>query len=69
MESVVTIRKWGNSLGLVLSKKLVEEKNIHANDKVIVDVKKAVPINELFGTLKTRRSTQAIKDELRKGWN
>ncbi len=31
-------------------------------------VKKVIPIKELFGTFKAKRSAQSLKDELRKGW-
>jgi len=31
--------------------------------------KKDVPIKNLFGTFKTKKSTQKIKDELKADWN
>ncbi|MEW6295561.1 MAG: hypothetical protein AB1467_04680 [Candidatus Diapherotrites archaeon] len=69
VEIVVTVRRWGNSIGLTLPANAVEKEKIHPNDKVVLVVKKAVPIKALFGTLKTKKDTQKIKDELREGWN
>jgi len=31
-------------------------------------IKKIKPISELFGTLKTKKTAQQLKDEMRKGW-
>lgn len=67
-EAITTARKWGNSVGVTLPAEVIREEHIKPNDKVMVKVKKVVPIKELFGTLKTKRSTQSLKDELRTGW-
>lgn len=62
-------KKWGNSLGVILPKDVVDEENIKENQKitllVIKDSKKT--LNETFGLLKgkLKKSTQLIKDELR----
>ena len=68
-EVMVTARKWGNSIGVTLPSEMVEDEKIKPNDKVIVSVRKVVPIKNLFGTLKTKKTAQQIKDELRKGWD
>lgn len=69
VEVIVTARKWGNSIGATFPAEAVEKEKIKPNDKLIVDVRKVVPIKELFGLAKFKRSTQEIKDELRKGWD
>jgi len=66
---VVTARKWGNSIGIAFPAETVEKEKINPNDKVVVTVQKAASIKELFGTFKTKKSTQKIKDELREGWD
>ncbi len=66
---MVTARKWGNSIGVTLPSEMVEDEKIKPNDKVILSVRKVVPIKDLFGTLKTKKTAQQIKDELRKGWD
>jgi len=68
-EAVAIARKWGNSIGITLPSEMVEEEKIKPNDKIVIKVKKVVPIKDLFGTMKTRKSGQQIKDELRKGWS
>jgi len=68
-EIVVTARKWGNSIGATFPAETVEKHKIRPNDKLVVEVRKVIPIKDLFGTFKTKKSTQKIKDELRAGWN
>ncbi len=68
-EVIVTARKWGNSIGATLPAETVKKEKIKPNDKLVLEVRKIVPIKELFGTFKTNKSTQQIKDELRAGWD
>ena len=64
------VKKWGNSYGVILPIKVVRTHHITENDVIDVKIKKKVkPINSLFGTLKLKKSTQKIKDELRAGWD
>jgi antitoxin component of MazEF toxin-antitoxin module len=67
-EVVVVARKWGNSIGITLPKEIAEKENINESDKLIVDVKRIMPIKDLFGTFKTNKSAQELKDEMRNGW-
>lgn len=68
-EAIVTARKWGNSIGSTYPDDLVKSEKIRPNDKLIITVKKVIPMKELFGTLKTSKSTQAMKDAAREGWD
>jgi len=69
LEKVVTIaRKWGNSLGVTLSKEVVEKEKIRPNDEVVITVTKVAPIKELFGTFKTNKTTEEMRKESKKGW-
>ena len=64
------VKKWGNSYGVILPINVVRNHHITENDVIDVKIKKKVkPINSLFGTLKLKKSTQKIKDELRAGWD
>ena len=47
----------------------VEKQKIRPNDKLVAEVRKVKPIKDLFGTFKTKKSTQKIKDELKAGWD
>ena len=63
------VKKWGNSVGIILPAEVVKEKNIHVNDVIEIKIEgKIRPISELFGICKLDKPTQEIKDELRKGW-
>ena len=64
------VKRWGNSLGIIIPSHIAEAGKIKENDdiKVIVipDSKKA--LKETFGMLKRKlaKSSQQMKDELRK---
>jgi len=55
------VRKWGNSLGVVIP-------GLKENDEVEIVIRKAVDIRQLFGKYKFR-DLQSVKDELREGWH
>lgn len=62
-------KKWGNSIGIVLPKSLVEEANIKPNETIVIEIKKVHKAKEFFGLLSNwNKSEQEIKDELKKGW-
>lgn len=66
----VKVRKWGNSLGVVIPKETVKEKNVKAGDEVYAEIRKPSDIKKIFGSLKEwKRDTQEIKDEARQGWD
>ncbi len=61
-------RKWGNSLGIVIPKKIIDQEHLSENQKVIIEIKRVANIKRLFGSLKFPKTTQQLKDEMRKGW-
>jgi len=63
-----TIKRWGNSYGVVIPKDVVQKEGLRENDEVEVIVKKAVDIQSLFGKYKFY-DVQKVKDELREGWS
>lgn len=67
-QTTAVVKKWGKVVGVELSKEVLQKEKIKPNDTVVISVKKADPIMALFGTWKTKKSTQQIRDELRKGW-
>jgi antitoxin component of MazEF toxin-antitoxin module len=69
METEVIIRKWGNSLGVILPKELVEKEGLKENKKVIVHIVKKADISHLFGLLERKMSGQKFKDMVREGWD
>ncbi len=68
MATEVNVRKWGNSMGIVLPKELIEEKGIKEDDEIIIEVAKKADLSKLFGSLKRKMSGQEFKDMVRKGW-
>jgi antitoxin component of MazEF toxin-antitoxin module len=62
------MRKWGNSLGVVIPREEASKEGLHENDEVEIVITKAVDIRQLFGKYKFR-DLQSVKDELREGWH
>ncbi|MFH1916303.1 MAG: AbrB/MazE/SpoVT family DNA-binding domain-containing protein [Nanoarchaeota archaeon] len=68
MLAEVTTRKWGNSVGIVLPKELVDDQKIRPNQKLTISVMKKANFSHLFGTLPRLMTGQEAKDLARKGW-
>lgn len=70
MSFKVRTRKWGNSLGVILPKPIVEATKIKENDEVDLSIETPVLAGALFGKFPHwKKPTQQIKDEAKKGWN
>lgn len=63
-----SVKKWGNSMGIILPKNFVEEKELEENDVVVVNVVKKADIKHLAGSLKRKMSGQEFKDMVKKEW-
>ncbi len=62
------MRRWGNSLGVVIPREEASKEGLKENDEVEIVIRKAVDISQLFGKYKFR-DLQSLKDELREGWH
>ncbi len=62
------MRRWGNSLGVVIPREEASKEGLKENDEVEIVIRKAVDIRQLFGKYKFR-DLQSLKDELREGWH
>ncbi len=70
MEIQSKIRKWGNSYGILLSREVLDNENLHENDEVLVNVKsKKADLSGLFGICKFKRPTKEIIKEIKEGYN
>ena len=67
MATEVTVRKWGNSMGVILPKQLMEQEGLKENEKIFLEIVKEADLRDIFGTLKTKVSGQKFKDMARKG--
>lgn len=60
------LRKWGNSLGIVIPSEVLKDQNLKEGENVILEIKKKNTIKELFGSLKNWKiDAQKFKDEIR----
>ena len=70
MEQINTkVKKWGNSLGVILPKKVVDSEDIKEDSEILITIQsiKKTKVKDIFGTLKNWRiNTQKFKDEIRK---
>ncbi len=64
----VTVRRWGNSMGVILPKEVVEGGKLKENEKILIEVVKEADLSNLFGSLKRKMSGQEFKDMVREGW-
>ena len=64
----VVVKKWGNSVGVILPKELVERESIKENEKVLLGVVKEANLEGIFGSLKRKMPGQEFKDMVRNGW-
>ncbi len=64
-----TVKKWGNSFGLVLPKEVVKSEKLEENKKIVVNIIKIADLSDIFGLVKKRKmSGQKMKDLSRKAW-
>ncbi len=68
MASQTLLKKWGNSLAVIIPKKEIKEKNLSENDRIKIEIFKEADFSDVFGTLKTKITGQEFKDEVKKGW-
>ncbi len=63
----VKAKQWGNSIGIVIPKDVVDNMRIKPGESVLIEVeKKENPLKELFGALKFKKSTEKLLKETRK---
>ena len=65
----VEMKKWGNSMGVIIPKELIDKKNLKENDRITIEIVKKADVSDVFGNVKKRKmSGQNFKDMVRKGW-
>jgi len=69
-KSVIKLRAWGNSVGVILPKEMLKEESLSINDEVDIILKKrSNPLKDAFGKLrefkaKSGKSTDKILQEI-----
>ncbi|HLC55374.1 MAG TPA: AbrB/MazE/SpoVT family DNA-binding domain-containing protein [Candidatus Nanoarchaeia archaeon] len=64
-------KKWGNSLGITIPSDIAEQENIQPQKKITVLVigNKQKQLKKMFGTLKLKKPTQQVMDEIDEGYD
>jgi len=69
MTNIRTVaRKWGDSIAIIIPKKVVKDNKIKPLDEVVITIEKETSLKELFGMWKTKKTAQELKDESKEGW-
>ena len=69
MEINAIAKKWGDSIAVIIPKKIADAKMIKPNDEIKIYVEKNSGIKEAFGSLKNWKiDSQKAKEELRREW-
>ncbi len=61
------VKRWGNSVGVVLPKKLVAEEGLREGEEVEVTVRKVFDVRQLRGKYPFK-DLQHEKEEMKHGW-
>ena len=66
----VKVRKWGDSLAVIIPKNVAEQEKISTNDSIHIKLEKKMNFLDLFGVAKgkIKKSAQQLKNESRQGW-
>lgn len=60
------IKRWGNSLGVVIPNETVDKLSLKPNESIVIEItKKENPLKELFGAIRMKKSTEMIIKEAR----
>lgn len=64
------VKKWGDSLAIIIPKETANIEKISVSDNVHVKIEKETDLSDVFGILKgkLKKTAQQLKDESRKGW-
>jgi len=70
MEIETTVKKIGNSFGVLFPKEFVNAEKLEENKKIIINIVKIGDLSDIFGSLKNKIgiSGQKMKDLAREGW-
>ncbi|MBI4452025.1 AbrB/MazE/SpoVT family DNA-binding domain-containing protein [Candidatus Woesearchaeota archaeon] len=65
---MVTAKKWGSSIAVIIPKEIVKSQNIKEGDDIAINIFKKGDLTDVFGTLKTKLTGQRLKDLSRHDW-
>ena len=64
-------KKWGNSVGITIPSDVIKDENIGLNRKIEVLVigNRRKKLKRIFGTLKLKKPTQRVMEEIDEGYD
>lgn len=64
-------KRWGNSLGITIPSEVIKEEKIRPKEKITVLVFRdySKKLKGMFGTLKLKKPTQKVMEEIDKGYD
>jgi len=63
----VKIKRWGNSIGVVIPNEIVERLNLKPEEEIIIEIEKKNNIlKEMFGKAKFKKSSKKMVGDFRK---
>ena len=63
----VKIKRWGNSIGVVIPNEVVERLNLKPEEEIIIEIEKKNNIlKEMFGKAKFKKSSKKMVGDFRK---
>lgn len=67
---IVKLRRWGNSLGLIVPARSVRERGLREGDLVDVELTgRASTLADLSGTIQLRTDLDRLMREVKEGWD
>ena len=66
----VTLKKWGNSMAVIVPTAVIQQRKLKENDALLIEVVKKADLSDIYGMIKKRKmSGQEAKDLAREGWD
>ncbi|MBI2079808.1 hypothetical protein HYT84_03515 [Candidatus Micrarchaeota archaeon] len=62
-------KKVGNSWAILIPKEQADELNLNSEANLSVDIDLIPKLNEIFGTWKSKKSTEQLMREIDEGWD
>lgn len=69
MKIQTVLRKWGNSMGVVIPKEAIKQEKFREGEKVVITIEAKKNLSDVFGSLNEWKiDSQKMKNEFRKQW-
>ena len=65
----VKLKRWGNSMAVIVPNSIIEQKKLRENEAIFIEVVKRADLRPISGLIKERKmSGQQAKSLARRGW-